>query len=103
MMTLTWRGEAQVAAVAVEWKTQVGEVRLAERVVHLRDRILGILCSLFCVLYLHMMKSERLHKDVTNTLTGDMTRLLTCSTMGRWTESVLVTRVTLLPVHLSAW
>ena len=32
-----------------------------------------------------------------------MTRLLTCSTMGRWTESVLVTRVTLLPVHLSAW
>ena len=51
MMTLTWRGEAQVAAVAVEWKTQVGEVRLAERVVHLRDRILEILWSLYCEIY----------------------------------------------------
>ena len=44
-----------------------------------------------------------MRRDPINTLTGDMTRLLTCSTMGRWTESVLVTRVTLLPVHLSAW
>ena len=53
------------------------------------------------MLYLH--DGKKLHKVVTNTLTGDMTRQLTCSTMGRWTESVLVTRVTLLPVHLSAW
>ena len=51
---------------------------------------------------LYLYDGKKLHKVVTNTLTGDM-RLLTCSTMGRWTESVLVTRVTLLPVHLSAW
>ena len=52
------------------------------------------------MLYLH--DEKKLHKVVTNT-PKEMMRLLTCSTMGRWTESVLVTRVTLLPVHLSAW
>ena len=49
------------------------------------------------------MKRDPIKLSQIQQQTEDMTSHTTCSTMGRWTESVLVTRVTLLPVHLSAW
>ena len=66
-----------MAAVPIEWKTEVWEVRLPEGVINLTN------------------ETEIFYHFIT-------VSPLTCSTMGRWRVSVLVTMVTLPPVHLSA-